>query len=441
LLNQVWAILLGAICIAVFGVVSQAGQEQYLDRLSAIEETLRDQGSLYIDGEYWSYGRAASATASSRSLQAALSKARIIAQENIVRLLITGYFRDDLLSFPANWQASISRILTQNMMVSASFSGAHIVSHGTSDGDAWVYMVVPTENLKADFSTLTLRELWGAIAESEENRISSKDSDVYYELCKQFGIDNCKAAWLRSNPELLQPQLRGEPIVRGIRMWEEHREHIAKLLPDLVTADDIKNALILLPYNKQLIGALSIALRRNGLRYAAEHYESLIPQIDIGLNAEADAGLIAELKESLLAENTAVRLIVVANGQFPSLNEPGTEVYHRALAAYLQEDMRAAEQLALMAFAESFNADTINLMGAIRRKLGHYNLGYLLCKQAALMDPNHPFALINMALCHEGMGDLALALAYAAEVLNKSNLDSWARHEAIRLVEKAAAGQ
>ncbi len=439
--KQVWSFLRGVICVSGFGVLCEAGQEQYLDRLSGIEETLRDLGSLYVDGEYWSYGSAASATASSRSLQAALSKARIIAHENIVRLLITEYFRDDLLSFPPDWQASISRILTQNMVASAPFSGAHIVSYGTSHRDAWLYMVVPSKNLIADFRTLTLRELLGAITESEVNRVSSKDSDVYYELCQQFGVGNCKAAWLRSNPELLQPQLRGVPIVGGIRMWEEHREPIAELLPELVATDDIKNALILLPYNKQLIRALSIALRRNGLIYAAEHYESLVPQIDIELNVEAYADLFTELEESSLDKNTAMRLIVVAGGQFPALNEPATEVYNRALAAYLKEDMGAAEQLALMAFAESFNANTINLMGAVRRQLGHYNLGYLLCKQAAFMDPNHPFALVNMALCHEGMGDLALAAAYAAEVLSKQDIDSWARHEANRLVEKAAAGQ
>jgi len=84
---------------------------------------------------------------------------------------------------------------------------------------------------------------------------------------------------------------------------------------------------------------------------------------------------------------------------------------------------------------ESINGDTLNLYGSILRRQGFPAIAALLCRQAATLEPSHPYAIINEALAMEALGKVKNAINLAVKAVEKGHLDAWGNAAATRLIE------
>jgi tetratricopeptide (TPR) repeat protein len=207
--------------------------------------------------------------------------------------------------------------------------------------------------------------------------------------------------------------------------------------PEDLTIADIKNCMMLLPYSRKMNANLIVRYTREGMSQCADAIRldrfvcaGTSDEVLTNMNRPAFQDAVRAGESS----NALVRVILAANGGMPTKEEPAGDLYARALSEYTTNTMEGAKSPVFQALEQSVNADTLNLCGAVMRRLGYYELGAVLCRQAYTCRPNHPYALINEALCMEVLKKQENAKSLASLALKNSGLDAWGRSEATRII-------
>lgn len=406
-------------------------------KLGSVRAELYKTRVFEVDDWVFSFDESSFILQSAASRVAATTKARLGAINNIQRKVIRDNLKSEIENQPILLRDTLYKIFELNYSGVINLSAVQTLETREVDDSVEVYIAVRKSNISSIGMPSSLKESLERLVRSEKNPISSIESDVFYEACLRIGLSDARKAWIRSNPELIRSQLKGESVNRAIRSWHENMDKISPLTPDLSSASEIKNAMIVLPYNKELIERLAITLTSNGLTRVADDVLSIKPAISISdLDFHSNPDILQEFNSSGLANNIAVKVVIAAQGEFPSAEEPATAAYEVALSAYKKGDITNALPLCVAAFSEAHNSDTINLLGATLRRSGFYTLGALLCRQAEFMNPAHPYAAVNTALGYELAGQMDMAALFARKAIDNSNADKWAKSEANRILLK-----
>lgn len=405
------------------------------DALEAKRGELVAGGIARGGGWILAYGRARILSDSSASHRAATAKARLDAVGSIQRHVFLQGLDQQLSALPQVWRGRFTDVLTRNLSGEITLRGGQVIESGEDKDGAWMFYGVPEVNVTSNAGPASIRESVQLLIGDTKNILSSEDADYIYEAAAHYGLPDTRLAWVQAQPELLRPQLLGKPASGGIRFWVENRAQIEAIITEITDPVDIKKAMMALPYCKELIDRLSADLRERGLTQAAREVTSIHPAVPLSaLHRLDDEDLSREAGEAGLAEDCVIRLLIFTDGQYPTVGESPTAAYEHAMAQYRSGDMTAALPLCVAAFRESYNADTINVLGAVLRRCGYVRLGAVLCRQALFMDPEHPYAAINTALCYEALARDQDAVSYARRALSNAKADAWAREEAQKIL-------
>lgn len=393
---------------------------------------------VVVIGEWWlAYGEARIRPLSSAAKTAGLQKARLVALGAFERQLLLNAVGQELRSLPTEWRDQVLSLLLQNSSSAYSAESVIVLDSGEDGSRAWAFVAVEAKNLKRVGVSTGISSGLLALMTDPVVRVSPDNADYFYEAACHYGIKGARDAWVRFNPVLFQPMIRSGGVDRGLRQWVDNESTIKKVSADLSSVAGIKKMLMLVPFNADLLAKLSASLRAAGLENTAREISAITPIISDTSDASIgriNPQLLVELDKSGLGHIPVVRVIVTAKGQFPSNNEPLGNKYAPAFDAYKAGNMEQAMPFILSALVESYNADTINLIGAMSRRRGFPLLGSMLCLQAYQMSPSHPYAAINLALSCEDLKQKAIAIKYAEIALQNPGIDNWTKNEANRIL-------
>ena len=386
----------------------------------------------------FAFGSAKPISSSASSHRAALAAARMDAIGNIVQACVLEQIGDGLRSLPEATRSVMAEMIGRNYSGAITMGSSQAIEECEDDNGAWCYMSAPAVGITTRALPHSVKECLANIAIAPEGKIKSSESDYFFEAAVACGLPDARSAWIRSQPVLLRPQLAAEAIPHAIRFWIDHRTDVMSLLSELKDPGDIKKAMIALPYCKELFDLLSFAFTAKGLPRVGNEIASLRPAVNCSaLDKVNDADLFKELLSIGADKELGIKLIIAFDSQCPEKGEESKPSFHEAFAVYRNSDFKAAIPICLKAVSDAYNADTINLLGATARQLDLNRLGAVLCRQALFIDPKHPYASVNVALCYEKVGNRKLALEYAKRTIASETADSWAKSEAIRIANRS----
>lgn len=428
--------------LIVFGCLGQSTSPGSIDEarvfIAANRTAVRNEKCIKNGSWLLAFGIAKPGLDSSSSHRAALAAARMDALANIVQSRVLERIREGLEALPLAVHSSVTRVIVRNYSGQIKLESLQILEQGEDKTGVWVYLAVPVAGVFQKDLPRSVTECLAGIALGPENGINATESDYFYEAALICGLPDAKAAWIRSYPDLLKPQLSEQPVQHGIRFWVDHRTEVMRLLPDLKTPSDIKKAMLALPYCKDLFDLLSSALSAQGLTHVANEFKNLQPAVNCSaIDKLSDADLGKELASIGAENNLAIKLIIAFDGKFPEKGEKSKQSYHEALAAYTKSEFSTAIPLCLKAVSESYNANTINLLGATAGQCGLNRLGVILCRQALFIDPLHPYASANLAVGYEKLGEQKLAEEYARRAISSEKTDQWSKDQAERILSRS----
>jgi len=406
--------------------------------IAANRTAIRNEKCIKNGSWLLAFGIAKPGLDSSSSHRAAVAAARMDALGNIVQSQVLERIRDGLGALPPAVHSSVTGVIVRNYSGKIKLDSLQILEQGEDKTGVWVYLAVPITGVFQKDLPRSVTECLAGIALGPENVIKPTESDYFYEAALICGVPDAKAAWIRSYPDLLKPQLSRQPVQNGIRFWVDHRTEVMSVLADLKTPSDIKKAMVALPYCKNLFDLLSSALSAQGLEHVANEFKNIEPAISCSaIDKVNDADLEKEIASIGAVDNLAIKLIVAFDGKFPEKGEESKRSYDEALAAYTKSEFSVAIPLCLKAVSEAYNANTINLLGATARQCGLNRLGVILCRQAFFIDPLHPYASANVALCYERLGERKLAEEYARRAISTGISNQWSKDQADRILNKS----
>ncbi len=420
-------------CLLVGDSLTEYDHDEMHGRLVNLSDRIQENGLILEDGYYWIYSRQDVNVQTSRGVQAAESIARLKAIEKLSAFLYSKYYEKELSLLSVEKREVVTRVLSQNTSLNFSAGGLKVLKSNVRSNYVELYIFIHQDRLKLKTEIPPLVETLRALGEKQQNSVDSRDADKLFEACAILGLEGMEGVWIRSNPKFLQPILKGGPVNNGIRSWMENHEIIQQIIPDLLDLNDIKRALILLPFNEEILDLLENTLQSKNLNNVAQMYGEIRPRLSLNLQNVLSSQVLEELDKFSLRDNIAVAVIAAAKGDFPSNNEKRKESFQDAMNAFIKGDMNEAFPHVLKAFQDSYNADTINLLGAVLRRSGAPHLGLYLCKQAAYMDPEHPFALMNVALAYEALGVKEKSVSYSYKAVKLNPEDPWVLHETRRI--------
>jgi hypothetical protein len=396
---------------------------------------VRANGVVVSDGYFYVYAEAKPRTQSSGSVSMAHNQAELAAKSQLIRKLFTDGIQPQLKQIPEKYRQSISEILARNYETSRNLSGFITARSGVESGMAWVVLVGPVDGIIQGKQEM-LRDMMQQIIASKTKRITAEEADVFFEVSHALGFAQAKSYWLLCQPELLRPQLMGSPVDQALRWWARNEDAVLAMGPEDLSVADMKNCMILLPYSRKMNDNLIARYAREGMSQCADAIRltgfvcgGTTDEILKNINSSAfqDAVRAGESGRAL------IRVILASNGQMPATEEAAGDLYAQALSEYTTNTVDNARSLGFQALEQSVNADTLNLYGAVMRRLGYCELGAVLCRQAYTCRPNHPYALINEALCMEALKKQVEARRLATLALQNGGLDAWGRAEAARI--------
>ena len=397
----------------------------------------KEHGIETRDGIVYVYGTATSVSKSSTSSEAVLQKAEFDAKQRLVENCFLRLAHEEV-RIPAPLRNRLARVLARNSHSSLEMKGFCIAKSGILDGEGWVVLAGPEAGLIFGGST-NISTLAVSIISSVDSRLTPRDADVFLESFCRFNLDGLQRYWLSCQQASLRAQLQGRPVDGCIRKWVQNGTQLDELKKESeLGVEELKQDMQVLPYSSRLIAALVSRYTREHMDECAKAFRAIPWQCqgtgDEALKSTAPSAFTDAIRAG---ENTngIVRVIVGFNGELPTCDEPKRPLYADALKTFEIGSMDDAAKAAVAAMQESINADTLNLYGAILRRLGHAELGSVLCRQAHICRPSHAYALVNEALCMEALGRQDEARKLADRALRTITLDTWGKSQVNRLLQ------
>lgn len=431
----------GVVAFLVAGPVVERiwadGEEKSPYTISDVSlQQVRAKGIVESDGYFYVYAEAKPRTQSSGSVSLAHNQAELAAKSMLLEKLFADCIQPQLERIPEKFRQSVSGILARNYATSRNLSGFITARSGVDSEMAWVVVSGPVNGVSLG-PQANLPDLMQQIISSKRKCMSADEADVFFEASSALGLSQAKDYWLLCQPELLLQQIQGNSVDRALRWWARNEAEVATMALEDLSIADMKNCMILLPYSRKMNSNLVARYTREGMlqcaaaiRLAGFVCDGSSDEVLITMNGPAfqDAVRSGESSRAL------IRVILAANGKMPSKEEPAGDLYARALSEYTTNTMENAKSPAFQALEQSVNADTLNLCGAVMRRMGYYELGAVLCRQAYNCRPNHPYAMINEALCMEALKKQNDAKNLASLAAKNGGLDAWGRAEATRII-------
>ena len=431
-------LLIACILIGIDPWISEAGIPEALpgDISGQLLAMVRTQGVVEKDGWLYLYGQVQPLTQSSASISAAQKRAELEAKARLVERRLAEVSARDLRAVPERFKANLLQVLAENYSGKVQLNGFVTIKTGTGREGVWVVVVGPAGgvNFGAD---LNLVDWVRALLADSTLRISTDQSDAFYEAACSLGLSPSAQFWLNYQPKSVQAQIHGESMENIFRMWLGNEKTVKTLLTPNLPIDELKKCMQALPYSQLVNDALVVRYRSEGMTNcaaAARLKGFMCPNSD-------ETSIFAINKPAWMETVRAgddtqgvIRVILAANGRMPAKEEPQGLRYQAAMDNFMTNTMQNARILAYEALEESVNADTLNLYGTILRRLEFYELGAVICKQAYTCRPSHPYALINVALCLQALSKHEEAKMLAADVLKNDAMDEWSRLEANKIL-------
>jgi len=398
-------------------------------------ELVRTRSVLEDDGWVYAYGQAQPLTQSSASKKTAEQKARLDA---ITRLAENRFLKmtaeSEMLNVVApGLREGFLEVIAKNYTANATLQGFTPIQSGFTDGAAWVVVAGPMEGLDSGGRPDVIGLIKSILADSGRH-MSARQADCFYEAAFQLGLSPTKEFWQRHQPVDIQAQIQGRRMEKIFRLWMQNESTVDELLGEDLSLDDLIKCMQLLPYSKRVNDALVKQYQQEGMPNCAE--ASLLGGFScLGSAKPESSPAWPDVLRCGDAAHPVVRIILAADGKMPAQEEAPGASYSDAMANFMTNAPESVRGQALAALAESINADTLNLYGTIMRRTGFYELGAVMCRQAYTCQPDHPYALINEAMCYEALSKHDEAIKLATEALRNNKIDEWTRTEAGKILQ------
>lgn len=398
-------------------------------------EKVRSKTVLEENGWVYAIGKAQPLTQSSASKKAAEQKARLDAISKLVedRFFKSAANSEILNAVAPSVRAGFLDVLAKNYTANATLQGFAPIQSGFKDGFTWVVVAGSAEGLDVGGGPDVIGLAKGLLANPGQT-MSARQADHFYEATLQLGLSPSKEFWQRHQPKDIQAQIQGRPIEKIFRLWMQNESSVEELFGEPLSIDDLFKCMQLLPYNKRVNDALVKQYQQENKPNCAE--ASLLEGfVCLGSAKSETSPAWPDVLRCGDASNSVVRIIVAADGKMPAQEESPGALFTAAMANFLTNAPAHVREQSLAALTESINADTLNLYGTILRRMGLYELGAVMCRQAYTCRPDHPYALINEAMCYEALSKHDEAKKWATEALKNNKIDEWTRTEAGKILQ------
>lgn len=437
--------------------VTPAHAGKMSDIYKSNRDEIIDKQLVLKKGFYFSCGKSKPASSSELSKELAIEKADLIAHSKFF-----DYLKDRI-----RWPVRFSPVLIQNVFneykkttgTCFSTSGVVRIDYGQLENNTFfVVLGVPKDKLSG--TDITYQTIQKKLNTSFNNNDKRLDLFTYLEICPEERIasvvDRLSKQLKDKYGANLDAVISSKPVTELGKLWKQGVTFTQKELQAL-NRENLLHILSQKPYDPAICFAIGDRFDKRGFKKSAslffkrgtlwpiynkyskwctekikEPFSSPSPIFPLILPKKIKKDISRQMVQNKFEFGILGNLIIKGSGRLPisdSKNEQ--KLYLEATKLFFSESpqIELALEKYIMSLQEAITSDTCNMIGRCLQLKRELLLAIPFYMQASKLNPKHPYAGANLAVCLFEVGEKEQAKTLAQSVLKNTELSNWGRKQ------------